>query len=80
MMTADQERFKRTRIAAKVIGMFGQFAELPQGRRADAEQSAHFTGAIDCPPLNVLGGQSPQNLLRAEPVRWVWNGVAALIA
>ena len=27
-------------------GLFRQFAELPQGRRADAQQAAHFAGAF----------------------------------
>ena len=56
-MTADAERFKTLGRLAGAIGLFRQFAQLPQGRRADAQQSAHFARAINGPPLYLLGVQ-----------------------
>lgn len=54
-MTAKPEGFKTLRRLAGAIGLFRQFAQLPQGRRADAQQPTHFAGAINRPPLYLLG-------------------------
>jgi hypothetical protein len=57
-MTTHAERFQRMRRSAMAIGLFRQFAPLPQGGWADPQQPTHFPRAIDRSPLDVLGGQS----------------------
>ncbi|MBK8537967.1 MAG: hypothetical protein IPL59_24375 [Candidatus Competibacteraceae bacterium] len=47
VMAADQKGLQGAGLPLNHRWMFRQFAESPQGGRADPQQSAHFTGAID---------------------------------
>ncbi len=56
-MATDQKGIQRTRIGIFHRRMLGQFAELAQRGRADAEQLAHFAGPVDRPRCDPLGQQ-----------------------
>ena len=71
-MTTHAERFQRMRRSAMAIGLFRQFAPLPQGGWADPQQPTHFPRAIDRSPLDVLGDQSPS---KPTPCRTGSRGV-----
>ena len=56
-MATDQKGIQSAGIGIFHGGMLGQFAELAQGGRADAQQPAHFAGPVDRPGRDPLGQQ-----------------------
>ena len=56
-MATDEKGFQRTRIGIFHGRMLGQFAELPQGGRADPQQPAHLARPVHPPVGQALGPQ-----------------------
>ena len=56
-MTADEKRLQSAGIGILHSGMLCQITQLPQRRRADTQQLAHFAGPVDRPRRDPLGQQ-----------------------
>lgn len=68
MMTADQKGFQGAGIGMWHGGMLGQFAELPEGSRADPQQATDLPRSVDRSRLKTLGPeQLPELGLRPVP-------------